>query len=139
MILFFDDEKRWVRNHIAELERRELPLTVCSTFESAIEQITSLGVQIRCAILDIMAPSNQPERTDGGLITGLLVYQTLRNKQPTCPVYFLTNLPDDARVRAVAKNDPLVAVRPKDKANYDELADEVEKAYRAQFKGRPHE
>jgi CheY-like chemotaxis protein len=102
MILFIDDELRLMHSYKDYLQRKLAPEGCTVAFHSNVDEAldffdSHLG-EIRLVILDIMMPTGarfSRSRSNGGLMTGLLVYGWIRKAAPDLPILFFTNFSDD--------------------------------------------
>ncbi|HEX8652429.1 MAG TPA: response regulator [Pyrinomonadaceae bacterium] len=133
MILFIDDEPRLMDSHYRylkfKLEPEGYEVIFCSTVDEALDYFEKHLGELDLIILDIMMPSDKrfsSKKTNGGLKTGLLFYDKIREGSPDLPVLIFTNFFDED-VEQTLKQDP--NCRFLQKANYlmDEFAEEVKR------------
>ncbi len=96
MILFIDDEKRYVKNYIEALEEVGFEVNYINNVGDALEFIKSEeSKKIELIVLDVMMPSGKiftNEETDEGLNTGIGFYKKFRDNFPNTKVFMLTNV-----------------------------------------------
>ena len=96
MILFIDDEKRYVKNYIEELEEVGFEVNYINNVGDALEFIKSKeSKKIESIVLDVMMPSGKiftNEETEEGLNTGIEFYKKFRDNFPNTKVFVLTNV-----------------------------------------------
>ena len=91
MILFIDDEKRYVRNYIEELEENFV-VKYFNNVGDALEFIVSEeSKEIEALVLDIMMPSNG-FFVDDEVEIGIQFYFKFRENFPETKVFILTNV-----------------------------------------------
>lgn len=98
MILFIDDEKREMDSYIEELKLSGLDVTFQRDVDSALRLFQTKMDQIDLTILDIMMPPGRAfenDDTNGGLRTGLWLYEKLREMRPELPIAIFTNVSDE--------------------------------------------
>jgi CheY-like chemotaxis protein len=100
MILFIDDEQRYISPFVEELKLRLGPERQVRLVTDVGEALSIIGNEIRTielVVLDIMMPPGKHfdlDEAGGGLRTGTLVYGKIREQAPTLPVIILTNVAD---------------------------------------------
>jgi CheY-like chemotaxis protein len=108
LILFIDDEERYVRSYIDELALAGFKVHFCSKVESALHFLDSSKDQVDLCIVDIMMPPGKTFATadsQGGVRTGLLFYDYIRQQALHLPIIVLTNRTSDEVERKVATDD----------------------------------
>lgn len=122
MILFIDDEPRIMDSYRRYLEAKLEPsghqVVFYSNVDQAWEYFEQHLVELELIILDIMMPSGKrftAEQTNGGLETGLVFYDMVRQLSPKLPVLVFTNFYDEG-VEKRFRQDPHCRFRQK--ANY---------------------
>lgn len=95
MILFIDDEKRYVKNYIEELEKVEevgFEVNYINNVGNALEFIKSEeSKKIEAIVLDVMMPSNG-FFVDDEVEIGIQFYNEYRKHFPHTKVFVLTNV-----------------------------------------------
>lgn len=97
MILFVDDEQGRMQSWIDELQLCGYSVCAVSTADEALRQLESHKNLIDLVVLDIMMPSGEKlanADTEGGLRTGMKIYEELRRVAPTLRVFVFTNVSD---------------------------------------------
>jgi CheY-like chemotaxis protein len=98
MILFVDDEKRYMDSHKLELEMEGHTVSFHNDVDSALGFFKENADSIQLIILDIMMPpgqSFQDENTGDGLRTGVRFYERIRGLAPRLPIIIFTNVSDE--------------------------------------------
>ncbi len=100
MILYIDDEPRYVASFIEELEYEfgEDNIKLTSNTDKAISCFKQNSKKIKIVILDIMMPSGRAfkdEPTKEGLLTGFFLYQYIRTSHHNLPIIIFTNISED--------------------------------------------
>lgn len=92
MILFIDDEKRYIKNYIEELESIGFEVNYINNVGDALEFIKSEeSKKIEAIVLDVMMPSNG-FFADGEVEIGIQFYNECRNCFQYAKVFILTNV-----------------------------------------------
>lgn len=94
MILFIDDERRYMINYVEELQEADYEVAVHTSVDTASAFFQERAHDVELIILDIMMSPGKTfshEDTDGGLRTGVRFYERVREKSPDLPVIILTN------------------------------------------------
>ena len=95
MILFVDDEGRYVDVYVAELKDSGYTVELKTDVDSALKFFREHHKDISLLILDIVMPAGQEFQevdTEYGLRTGVLFYEKIKEINSTLPVIILTNL-----------------------------------------------
>src|SRR5437762_11267389 len=95
MILFIDDEKRFMESYVDELECRQLLVKYVQNVDEAMSLLETRLKEVEIVILDTMMPRGtrfQSVDTESGLTTGLHVYKWIRERTQEMPVIVFTNL-----------------------------------------------
>lgn len=98
MILFVDDERRFMDSYRMELELEGHAVSFQNDVDSALLFLEKSFDAVELLILDIMMPqgrSFQNEDTHGGLRTGVFFYERIREMAPHLPVIIFTNVSDE--------------------------------------------
>ena len=100
MILYIDDEPRYISSFVEELkfEFGKENVKLINTTDKAIDFLEQHNKKIDIVILDIMMPSGKAFKdkpTKEGLLTGLFLYQYIRASYHDLPVIIFTNIPGD--------------------------------------------
>lgn len=98
MILFVDDEKRFMHSYMMELELEGHTVSFQNDVDSALSLLEKGLDHLELLILDIMMPPGrnfQGEDTGGGLRTGVFFYERIRVLAPHLPVIIFTNVSDE--------------------------------------------
>lgn len=92
MILFVDDERRYVNNYIEELESAGTEVKYIRNIESALELFQSEeGKNIEVLVLDAMMPFDEGFAEEEAKV-GMELYNRFREHFPKVPVFILTNV-----------------------------------------------
>ena len=97
MILFIDDEPRYVEAFRDELVDHGHQVTLIADVDKAITFLPVNGAEVELVILDIMMPPGRAlgdTDTKKGQRTGVHLYQELRTLAPNLPFIILTNVSD---------------------------------------------
>ena len=97
MILFVDDEARWVDSLVRELTEK-YEVSFYRDVDSAWQCFEEFPDDIELLILDIMMPPGNVFKefdTDEGRRTGIFFYEKVRDREPWLPVIILTNVSDE--------------------------------------------
>lgn len=127
MILFVDDEKRFMDSYQLELEAEGYEVTFKNDVDAAVAFFDAHADSIRLLILDIMMPAGQSfqdESTNDGLRTGERFYERIRRLAPVLPVIIFTNVSDE-QVEKKFKAEPHCQFLRKEDYLPHELADVV--------------
>lgn len=98
MILFVDDERRYVDDYVEELRLSGFTVEYRKTVDAAHKFLLENLAQIDLLVLDIMMPPGellQEAQTNHGLRTGERFYELARQLAPGLPVIILTNVIDE--------------------------------------------
>jgi CheY-like chemotaxis protein len=98
MILFLDDEKRYMDTYKVELEIQGYEVSFKNNVDDAVKFFDAHTNSIQLIILDIMMPpgqSFQGENTSDGLRTGVRFYERIRELAPHLPILIFTNVSDE--------------------------------------------
>lgn len=100
MILYVDDEPRYITSFIEELqfEFYQEQIKFEQNTDKAVDFFYHHSQEIKIVILDIMMPSgkafkNKP--TKEGLYTGLFFYERIRESHTDLPIIIFTNIPEE--------------------------------------------
>lgn len=133
MILFLDDEPRLMHSYKDYLQRKLDPEGYKVIFHSKVDEALEFFErhinEIRLVILDIMMPTGDRlsgSRTNGGLTTGLLVYEKIREAAPNLPIIFFTNFSNDDEEKRL-KQDRMCKFLQKGNYLLDDFVGEVRK------------
>jgi DNA-binding response OmpR family regulator len=129
MILFVDDELRYVDSYAEELKMEGFELSPHESVDSAVRFFDQSRDQVELLILDIMMPPGTVFKdvdTEGGLRTGLAFYRHVRERAAKLPVFILTNVSDPAVDERFQGEDNCWFFR-KDQCLPFELAEHVKK------------
>ena len=103
MILFVDDEERRVESYVDELILSNLEVKYIQNADKAWDYIEANHSSLDLVILDLMMPHGprfEQIDTEGGLRTGVRLYERIRQLSPNLPVVFLSNvLEEEAGLR----------------------------------------
>ncbi len=96
MILYIDDEPRYIESFVQELEYEfgEDSIQFEEKIDKAIEFFKRNSKQIKIIILDNMMPTGKTFKdkpTNEGLFTGLFFYELIRESAPNLPIIIFTN------------------------------------------------
>ena len=92
MILFIDDEKRYVKNYVEELVEIGFEVNYINNVGNALEFIKSEeSKKIEAIVLDVMMPSNG-FFPDDEVEIGIQFYERFREFFPKTKVFILTNV-----------------------------------------------
>lgn len=92
MILFIDDEKRYVKNYVEELVEIGFKVNYINNVGDALEFIKSEeSKKIEAVVLDVMMPSNG-FFPDDEVEIGIQFYNRFRENFPNTRVFVLTNV-----------------------------------------------
>ena len=97
MILFIDDEERYVNSYVEDLRFSGYDVIWETETDAALKFFEANYKQLDLLILDIMMPpgtSFDHEETQMGLRTGVFFYERIRQKAPDLPIIILTNVGD---------------------------------------------
>ena len=98
MILFVDDEGRYMDSYRAELMLAGYDVSFQKDVDWALPFLVEHLDDVELLILDIMMPpgqSFQDAETHGGLRTGVPFYEKIRELAPRLPVIIFTNVSDE--------------------------------------------
>jgi DNA-binding NtrC family response regulator len=98
MILFVDDERRYMDSYTMELALDGYSVTSEQNVDSALLFLTKNLAAVELLILDIMMPPGQSFKdadTWGGLRTGVPFFKRVRELAPHLPVIIFTNVSDN--------------------------------------------
>lgn len=98
MILFIDDERRFMNAYREELEMEGYDVSFVNRVDDAAELFDTHTDSIRLVILDVMMPPGsifRGEDTRNGLLTGVRFYERIRDLAPRLPVLIFTNVSDE--------------------------------------------
>ena len=103
MILFIDDEERRVEVYVEELRFWGFEVEYIQNADKAWNYIEANYRSLELVILDLMMPHGprfEHVDTDGGLGTGIRLYERIRQLAPNLPIIFLSNvLEEEAGLR----------------------------------------
>jgi CheY-like chemotaxis protein len=110
MILFVDDEKRYVDNVLEELKLLGREVEFCDGVDKALEKFLTFRDKIDLIVCDVMMPhgkSFKPDETEQNLVTGLGFLARVREMGFNRPFVLLTYLePGRAPVEETARQYP---------------------------------
>ncbi|HEX8651806.1 MAG TPA: response regulator [Pyrinomonadaceae bacterium] len=96
MILFVDDEPVFTSSYRDELELENYNVVLKRKLDEAWAVLDEEGPSVQLLILDVMMPSSDligmPD--EGGMRTGLLFFEKVRQRFPDLPVVVFTNISD---------------------------------------------
>ena len=98
MILFIDDEQRYMDAYRQELEIAGHDVSFVNDVDAAAEFLDAHADSIRLVILDLMMPPGHTfrgEDTREGLLTGVRFYERIRKRTLRLPVIIFTNISDE--------------------------------------------
>jgi CheY-like chemotaxis protein len=129
MILFVDDEKRYVDNVLEELKLLGREVLFCDGVDMALEQFQAFRGKIDLIVCDVMMPhgkSFKPEETEQNRITGLRFLARVRELGFNRQFVLLTYLePGRAPVEETARQyEPCKVIRKREKWSF-EIADMI--------------
>lgn len=130
MILFVDDESRYVDSYIQELKSppHNYEVEYYNEVDTALEFLGSHLDQIELLILDIILPPGsafEDVDTESGLRTGVAFFERARAMRPDLPVIILTNVSDEQVREGFISKDKCTYLRKEDYYPF-ELCAEVE-------------
>ena len=102
MILFVDDEPRYVHLFLEELKYTGLQYAYMRKVDDALDYIEENPGAVQLLVLDIMMPpgrSFDSAQTRYGLDTGIRFFERVRRGSPDLPVIILTNVTDEKVAR----------------------------------------
>jgi CheY-like chemotaxis protein len=129
MILFVDDEKRFMDSYSLELELLGYKVSFQKDVDTALAFLKTHPSAVELLILDVMMPpgqSFQHENTNNGLRTGVRFYERIRALSPMLPVIIFTNVSDEQVERRFQAEPNCRFFRKEDYLPF-ELAEEVKK------------
>jgi CheY-like chemotaxis protein len=129
MILFVDDERRFMNSYKLELEYVGYKVSFKKNVDDALAFLKTHPGAIELLILDIMMPPGhdfQHESTNSGLRTGVRFYERIRALFPTLPVIIFTNVSDEQVEEKFQAESYCRFLRKEDYLPF-ELAEEVRK------------
>lgn len=128
MILFVDEEKRIMDSYKLELEIVGYEVVLEHNVDNALQTFQLKLDEISLVILDIMMPPGNlgVNETNGGLRTGIRLYQEMRGKSRGHPIVIFTNVSDE-EVEKQFRDEANCWFFRKDKYLPFELAEEVKK------------
>lgn len=97
MILFIDDEPRYMDSYIRELELSKYEVVFQHNVDEALKFFEDNLTRINLIILDIMMPPGSSFKdvdTQLGLRTGVYFYERVRQTAPELSIIILTNVSD---------------------------------------------
>lgn len=106
MILFIDDEPRYVEAYRNELENDGYQVEFIADVDKAISFLSGHRAEVELVILDIMMPSGRALRdadTKKGRRTGVYLYKELRASASSLPFIILTNVSDPEVEKEIEK------------------------------------
>lgn len=129
MILFVDDERRYVDGYVEELRLSGFTVEYRKTVDAAHKFLVENLPQIDLLVLDIMMPPGellQEAQTNHGLRTGVRFFEQVRQLAPVLPVIILTNVTDE-QVKEQLQQEPFCWFIRKEDCFPFELAEEVQR------------
>ncbi len=94
MIVFIDDEPRFVEPYVDSAESRGLPTRVLSSVAEVQAYLLESPDPPKCIVLDVMFPSDPGlpgSLTDRGMTTGMPLFASLRARFPSVHIVVLTS------------------------------------------------
>jgi DNA-binding response OmpR family regulator len=128
MILFIDDEPRYVRSYIEFLEDSGHEAHLETSIDEALRFFLANQDQIGLVILDVMLPPGElftAAETEDGLRTGVHLFKKLREESRQLPIIILANVSSKA-VEDAFVNQPFCRFLRKVNTFPFELVQEVE-------------
>lgn len=109
MILYIDDEPRYVESFVDELnlEFENKKIESINNTDKAVVFFEQYAQEIEIVILDIMMPSGKvfkDKPTQEGLLTGLFFYEYIREKYIDLPIIIFTNTSEEYIVKSFDDN-----------------------------------
>lgn len=130
MIVFVDDERRFMDSYLLELQFSGYSVRFESDVDSAWTFFLENMDRIDLLILDVAMPPGhtfRDEETEGGLRTGVKFYQRVRERTSEHKVLILTNFADGELSDSLMKQDTKCWLFEKESLLPFELADEVKR------------
>ena len=115
LVLLVDDNRLPMQYYVKALQQKGFTVKQCYKPDSALEFVEERASDFISIILDIMMPPGKiykDKDTNEGLITGMLLLKTLREKLASIPIIILTNV-KNPRMPDEFREDPLVCVMQK--------------------------
>lgn len=129
MILFIDDERRYMATYVEELKDADYDVEVHTNVDKAYAFFQERADEVELIILDIMmSPGTtfRDEDTEKGLRTGVPFYERVRERAPDLPVIILTNASDADLIEKFSGEDQCWYRQKKDFMPF-EIAQEVKR------------
>ncbi len=104
LIAFFDDDKMFNQPYLRTLDEAGFSILYAPNPDEAWKNIQSQGQSISLFIIDVMMPPGEKYSsvsTRGGLVTGILLCEGVRNLFPTVPIIILTNVANQETLRQI--------------------------------------
>jgi CheY-like chemotaxis protein len=127
MILFIDDEKKYVDNIITELELLHVRLRFCSDVDVALKILAECEESCEGIICDVMMPHGSAfsiGETEENRTTGTLFLKRIRGMGISLPVVLLTNVERNYRhnlqiEEAASSSPPCIIIRKRQHASFE--------------------
>jgi len=123
MILFIDDEHRYVENVIAELESLGFKVRFCAGVDEALDVLRGGVAGMEAIVADVMMPhgsSFTADATNQNRETGLEFLKRIRKHGITLPVILLTNVERGHQVEDVAESHgPCLVIRKREYLSFE--------------------
>jgi CheY-like chemotaxis protein len=123
MILFIDDEHRYVENVITELQSLGFEVKFCAGVDEALYVLRAGAAGIAAIVADVMMPhgsSFTPDETNQNRETGLEFLKRIRKDGIRLPVILLTNVERGRHVDdAAANNPPCTVLRKREYLSFE--------------------
>lgn len=122
MILFIDDERKYIKGYIEELEYLGFKVRHINEIKESLAFINSAeSEEIDLLVLDVMMPLGEDfiDEEDENLDNGIKVYEEFRKRFPTKKIFVLTNVTRqyivdyferDANCNFIRKDDEVLPV-----------------------------
>lgn len=94
MILFIDDELKYISDYLAALRDGEYEVAHVSSTDKAWTIFNESREYLDLVIMDVMMPPGDllsQDQTNGGHSSGVVLYRMLRAAMPNLPILLLTN------------------------------------------------
>jgi|GEM_PF-1222931 len=131
MIILVDDERRQMESYLDELKLANYKIEFRKDVGAAINFLKENLADIELLILDIMMPPGTlfgSSETNGGLRTGLHLYELIRENSPKLPILILTNVSDPGVHKHFLNESFCWYLRKEDCLPF-ELTDEVKRIF----------
>jgi DNA-binding NtrC family response regulator len=129
MILFVDDEERYMDSYVMALKLSGQQVSFQTKVDNALVFFEENWNSIKTVILDIMLPPGKKinsEESQAGYRTGVILYNLMREKAKNLPIIIFTNVSDQDVMQMFLKEEGCRFFR---KSDYlpSELVEEVKK------------